>query len=174
MRRRGRRCVTVDIPGEPGATIRGQWLGEPTAQDIEALRGIGRAIAERMEHDPDARAPMPSQVVLKIPLLEGMVLDPHAEQAAGLIVRACQRLGNRWQPVGPDELDTMLEADSRGGLWPIATLSRTKRLAPSFDKLVDRGFARFLGTEGDAPWPVELTAAGLAALWAYVPLRGAR
>lgn len=157
---RGRRCVT-----------RGQIRGAPTPQDLEALRAIGRTVAERMEHDPDVRAPMPEQVELRLPPLEGMVLDPHAEQAAALIVRVCQRLGNRWQPVGPDDLDDMLHAECVAGLWPIATLSRTGRLHPSFHRLVDRGFARFLGSTDESPWPVELTAAGLAALWPFVRVR---
>lgn len=89
------------------------------------------------------------------------------EQAVALIVRACQVMGNRWQPVAWPDIQKVLRADIEAKTPPFAWLVRNPFFNPDVHDAIRGGFARWT-TADEGGGPVELTPACLAAIerWA--------
>lgn len=94
-----------------------------------------------------------------------------AEAAAAALIRTLQQKGNTWRPVRLAELLETLRGDLEEaralgeGAAPAAkmflALERNPFFRPSFEELIKRGFARWLGDPREA---IEFTFAGLARL----------
>lgn len=87
-----------------------------------------------------------------------------AEAAATLIVRACQVKGDRWQSLAFDEISSVVMADVRGGVEPLASLSENPFWKPDYEEVVKRGFARLTGSDYGSEAFVALTEDGIKAL----------
>lgn len=83
------------------------------------------------------------------------------EHAATLLVRACQALGDEWQPIMAKQVGEVMKADIEAGVEPIKSLARNPFFRPDFHELVARGFAQGdLANHG----PIALTEKGIATL----------
>ncbi|MFL5303049.1 MAG: hypothetical protein ACJ79R_22185, partial [Anaeromyxobacteraceae bacterium] len=109
-----------------------------------------------------------SQVVLGVPPLTGTMGHSECEHAAAIIVRVCQVRGDRWQPVSPAMLGEVINTDLDAKAEPFHSLNRNPFFRPDFCELVEKGFARWCGTDGEKGLPIELTEAGIAALRRWV------
>ncbi len=109
----------------------------------------------------------PSQVFLNcIPPLTATMGRAEREHAAALLVRACQVMGDRWQPVTPAMLGEVIQADLAAQAEPLSSLNRNPFFCPDFHDLAAKGFARW--TEEDGKGPLELTERGIEALRRWV------
>jgi len=106
----------------------------------------------------------PSEVTLGVPPLVGTMDRAEREFAAALIVRACQVLGDVWQPIEFRELGRVIEADIAEGREPIASLNRNPFFRPNFDLLADGKYGRWVGFPRSRSSAIELTEVGLEAL----------
>lgn len=107
----------------------------------------------------------PSDVVLlPIPLV-GTMHKAEAEFAATLLVRACVRLGDTWQAVGPKELGMVIHADLAEEVEPLFGLRNNPFFHPDMLELVKRGYAKWTGKVGGA---VQFTAEGFTAMERWV------
>lgn len=96
----------------------------------------------------------PSAVMLaEVNPLGGTLGRVEREVAAALLVRVCQLRGS----FGPVHLAEVEDLISTGDSWT-TTLLRNPFQTPSFDELVERGFARVVTKE---PLTLELTDAAL-------------
>lgn len=111
---------------------------------------------------------LPSAVALVVPPLVGTMGCAEREQAACLIVRACQALGDTWKPIDLEELNGVIKADLEQGHEPLASLNRNPFFKPDLWLLADGTYGRWTGTPGESP--IELTDKGIAALkrWIHV------
>lgn len=108
----------------------------------------------------------PSQVLLAgLPLCNTMG-KAEIEFAAALIVRACQALGDVWQPVTLEEVARVIKQDVDQAREPFTSLMRNPFFKPEFWLLVERGFAKWLGEPGESA--LELTEGGRHALRRWV------
>lgn len=114
----------------------------------------------------DAHPFRPSQVHLAVPPLCGTMKHAEREFAAALIVRACQVLGDTWQPITIEQLSEVLKADKAASVEPVTSLFRNPFFRPNFWELADGAFGRWLGEAGASA--IELTADGVAALQRWV------
>jgi hypothetical protein len=103
----------------------------------------------------------PSDVILAVPPLCACFGRAEREFAASLIVRACQVLGDKWQPIEPKQIGEVLEADVAAKTEPFASLTFNPVFRPDVWGLVEKGFARWTGEPGRT---IELTEAGIAGL----------
>lgn len=101
-----------------------------------------------------------------IPPLVGTMRKTEAEIAAALIVRACHVRGDRWQPLRPDDLGTVIKADLEAKQEPWASLNTNPFCRPDFHKLIEFGFAAWVGEA--TPKAIEFTDKGLLALQRWV------
>jgi hypothetical protein len=101
----------------------------------------------------------PSQVVLAPVPLVGTMRRAEVEFAAALLVRACQVLGDRWQPLSWQQVAKVLRADRTS----VAKWLANPFFRPDVHDLVARGYAA-----GNPTAEVWLTAAGLEALERWV------
>lgn len=108
----------------------------------------------------------PSRVSLVVPPLVGTMESAEREFAAALIVRACQALGDQWNPVEFQELGTVIKADVEAKTEPLFSLNRNPFFRPDFWKLADGKYGRWTGTPGESA--IELTELGIAALKRWV------
>ena len=104
----------------------------------------------------------PSEIVLTVPPLAGTMNHAEREFAAALLVRACQVLGDQWQPISPKQLGEIIRADIEAKIEPLHSLNRNPFFRPDFHELADGKFGRWIGEPGISA--IELTPAGIEAL----------
>lgn len=122
----------------------------------------------------------PSHVTVENPPFKGAFHNSECELAVALIVRACQVLGDAWQPMLPAVIGKVGIEEHRAGRQPWVSLLNSPFLRPDFKGLVDRGFAcwredfaKAAGVRGAA---IELSPQSIGRLAPWVPLerRGAK
>ncbi len=117
--------------------------------------------------DGEVRKPIdfkPSQVVLEDIPLVGTMGSPEIEQAAAMIVRACQVREDEWKSVPLDKLLEVIEEDAKKGQRPFAKLMKSRFFRPAPWEGVDRGFI----AAASRPTGFSFTAKGLEALRKWV------
>jgi hypothetical protein len=115
----------------------------------------------------DAETYKPSQVVLDVGAtpLAGTMGRAEREQAATLIVRACQFHGDTWQPIVFSQIQRTMFADVETETKPLCHLVKNPFFKPNAYELVEHGFARWTEEPGG---PIELTAKALEVMRKWV------
>lgn len=109
----------------------------------------------------------PSDVLLIAPPLVGTMGSSEREHAAALLVRACQVLGDAWQPISFEQIRSVMTDDVSAKHDPFASLAVNPFFRPSFEKLCrDGSFVKLTGEPGALR--MEFTALGLDALRRWV------
>lgn len=104
----------------------------------------------------------PSDILLLAPnLLSSTFKRAESEQAAAIIVRTCQVLGDEWKAVTPQEIGKAMKDDLDNKTEPFYSLSNNPFFRPDFHELVGKGFATCAFETGA---PIEFTEEGMAAL----------
>jgi hypothetical protein len=83
------------------------------------------------------------------------------EVAAAIMIRACVRYGDTWQPLTPTMLGESLGEDLKDEPWK--TLDRNPFCKPDFRDLVQAGYAIFDGDPDAQDTPIRFTQAALDA-----------
>lgn len=109
---------------------------------------------------------LPSQVMLTSSPLVATMDHAEREFAAALIVRACQVLGDTWQPVELRDLGQVMKADVEQGHEPMASFKDNLFFNPNFDLLADGVYGRWLDVPRESA--IELTERGIEALRRWV------
>lgn len=107
----------------------------------------------------------PSQVELVVPPLVGTMGSAEIEQAASLIVRTCQVLGDRWQAVTFAQIANAMGIELVNRTQYSALLSNPY-FRPNVWRAVDGGFVRWTAEPGKGP--AELTRDGLEKIRRWV------
>ncbi len=110
---------------------------------------------------------LPSQVQLVVPPLAGTMGRAEVEFAAALIVRACQVLGDRWQPISWKQSVEAFKADRDAGR-EFGRLMENPVFRPDAYDLVKRGFAQWGSTRSGEGDTVELTDKGFECMRRWV------
>lgn len=105
----------------------------------------------------------PSDVLLLALPLVGTMGRAEREYAAALVVRACQVLGDSWQPISPKQLGEVIAGDLAAKREPLTGLNRNPFLFPDFPDLIALGFV-----ERTPEGQVAFTVKGLEALRRWV------
>lgn len=109
----------------------------------------------------------PSDIVLRNPPLVGTMGRAECEFAAAVIVRTCQiKNPDEWQPVTPGDVGAMITHDQKHRIEPMYSCCNNPFFRPDFDRLVESGFARWIGEPADVrdrKGPIELTTEGITA-----------
>lgn len=107
----------------------------------------------------------PSDFLIQVPPFVDTLGSSELEHTASLMVRACQVLGDKWQPLTLHQLIEVFRADIDGKVEPLASLSQNPFFRPTFFHLmVERGFARWVGEPGLNTSSLELTGSAIALL----------
>lgn len=108
----------------------------------------------------------PSEVVLgpDVPLV-GTLGKAEFEHAAAMLVRACQVLGDKWQPVDPDEGIEVFRKDVEAKTAPWVHLNTNPFFQPDFRGLVEAGFANWTGPN---KLSIELNEKAITAFYKWV------
>lgn len=128
---------------------------------------MSRGPRMKSDHEMGIYKPfLPSEVVLLPPPLVGTMEAAEREAAAALYVRACQVLGDKWQPLSLKQIGEVVDADLKEKNEPLNALSTNPFFRPSVPKLVDGKYGQWTGTPNESP--IELTKKGLYALRRWV------